>query len=265
MSKLGEHDVPDYLVERLLAGELPEAQAQALRARLERHPGGLDALQKAYAASNEAILHRHPSAQVAAEVRRRAAQSQKVERGRPFLLPALALGAMGAMFLLLTRNEPGTDATHGGPSVLHEGEEVIGIKGMRPHLLVYRKHEGAPQRLSARDPVRPGDVLQLAYVVPAPARDAAPPFGAILSVDAAHAVTLHFPTTPGQAARLQTQGETRLPVAYELDASPGFERFVLVMSPRPFDTNDVAQALERGQPLPSGTTHFELTFLKELP
>jgi hypothetical protein len=66
-------------------------------------------------------------------------------------------------------------------------------------------------------------------------------------------VTLHLPETSGRAAPLDARGETPLPHAFELDATPGVERFVFVTSPEPFDTGAVVAHLEgRAAHLPAG-------------
>ena len=63
--------VSDWLLERLAAGELPPAQERSLRERLAA-TGDTHRL-AALAASNREILAAHPAAEVAAEVRGRAA------------------------------------------------------------------------------------------------------------------------------------------------------------------------------------------------
>lgn len=251
--------VPAYLVERLAKGELPEAQAVALRAKLNEEPGGFDKAMSELAMSDEEIFAQHPSHIVANEVRRRAGIKAAPQR-QSFFVPVLAFAALGALALFAVLPRTGTPL--GLPGA--DGEETIGIKGAKPHLVVYRKRQGAPQRLDADDSVAPGDVLQVAYVVPPDASGAAAPYGVVVSIDANKAITLHLPTQAGVAQRLQTNGENRLSNAYELDSSRGFERFWLVMSPSPFDSRDVTSALQSGAPLPAGTTSFHITFTKEL-
>jgi hypothetical protein len=51
--------------------------------------------------------------------------------------------------------------------------------------------------------------------------------------------------------------------AYELDDSPGFERFVFVTADVPFDTQLVVGALKQGAPLPKGFTLWSVTLIKE--
>lgn len=261
MSKPKPTPVPQYLIERLAKGELPEAQLDALRARLELEPGGVGKAMQDVADSDDAIFAKHPAHVVANEIRRRAKTNARPTRPRPFILPALALGTLGALALLALA----PSATTRTVATRDLGEESIGIKGSKPHLVVYRKRKGSPQRLTPQDVVHPGDVLQVAYVVPPDPNGGANPYGIIVSIDAAKAVTMHLPTQDATAQSLMTNGENRLPNAYELDASKGFESFWLVTSATPFNVNDVATALSTGEPLPAGTSSFHITFTKELP
>jgi hypothetical protein len=133
-------------------------------------------------------------------------------------------------------------------------------KGLRPQLVVYRKHGGDAERLGAGAGVKAGDLLQLAYV------SAGRRFGVIASVDARGTVTPHLPALPGAATALAAHGETRLAHSYELDASPGFERFVFVTADEPFATEVVTRALQSGAaPLPPAFAIVEITLRKETP
>jgi hypothetical protein len=124
-----------------------------------------------------------------------------------------------------------------------ERAEQLTAKGLAPHLSIYRRTPASPERLSPQARVRAGDTLQLAYVA------AGQRFGVIASVDARGAVTLHLPEQPGPAVRLDDRAETALPHAFELDATPGFERFVLVTSEAPFDTRVVVENLVKQEPV----------------
>jgi len=56
-----------------------------------------------------------------------------------------------------------------------------------------------------------------------------------------------------------------LPRSYELDDSPGFERFVFVTSDNPFTTAEVAAAVTSGRPLPATFKVVDKTLKKEKP
>jgi hypothetical protein len=113
--------------------------------------------------------------------------------------------------------------------------------------------------LAAGARVRKGDTLQLGYVA------AGRRFGVIASIDARGTVTLHLPETPGPAAALERDGERALAHAFELDDSPGFERFVFVAADSLFTTADVTSALAAGHAFPTSLSTVEITLKKETP
>lgn len=231
--------VPDLLLERLAAGELPPAEAAAVRRRLETESGGaarLEALQR----SNEEILAALPPAVVAREVLRRKASADRaaaarrpVKRGLYVFLPVLA--AAGA-FAVSTAAPPPPD----DPGAL-EGPDTTRVKGAceAPCLLVYREGEQNPQRLRDGDAARPADHLQLGY------QSVGRPFGVVLSIDGRGAVTLHHPERVGESQALVKAGTGTIPRAYQLDDAPRFERFFLVTSATPLDVGSVLDAARR--------------------
>jgi len=107
--------------------------------------------------------------------------------------------------------------------------------------------------------VHRGDTLQIRYLA------AGKRFGVIASIDARGQITFHLPEAPGLAVALDRDGERALPHAYELDDSPGFERFLFVTSDAAFATAEVVQALKSGAALPASLTSFELPLKKETP
>ena len=253
--------VPEWLVERLARGELPPEAAADVRRRLVAD-GTPDRLAE-LAASDRAILAAHPPAAVAAEVRRRvravdahAARSTRARAWR-FALPGAALAAAAAAVLLVAIRPDVRDGIAGGST--SNGEE-INLRGLRPHLLAYRKTASGAARLEGTRRARAGDVLQLSYV------SAGRRFGVILSVDARGIVTLHLPESPGPALALVPRGENFLPHAFALDDTPGFERFVFVTADVPFSTGLAEEALRAGgRPLPEGFLAAELVVEKESP
>jgi hypothetical protein len=235
--------VPDWLLERLAAGELPAHEAREIEARLEAagERSRLDAL----AVSNAAILSAHPAAVIAAEVERRAWP----RRPLPGTWPLLALGGSAALALVLVSvgGPAGSDdqarerATAPFAGVEPEAEHLLD-KGLEPHLSIYRRTNASPERLAPKALVRAGDTLQLAYVA------AGRRFGVVASVDGRGVVNLHLPEAPGRAAALDDRGETALPHAFELDGTPGIERFVFVTSEAGFDTSAVVDHLSGKAP-----------------
>src|SRR5690606_12483839 len=96
----------------------------------------------------------------------------------------------------------------------------------------WRKTAGAPEQLAPGSVVAPGDVLQVTVI------RGDEPYGWIVSVDGAGAVTVH-----GGGAL--APGRTDLPTAYRLDDAPDFERFFLVTDDEPLPIEVVERAAER--------------------
>ena len=274
-----EGEVSDWLLEKIARGEIDAAESAWLAARL-RGPEGAKLKEElalrmaALEESSRQILAQHPPAQVAAEVRRRLALAEQAERRSTpgaarvwWVLGGVATGGVAlAALLLLVRPADQSGSVVPGVGLPLPGEEaaeITTIKGLKPQLAIYRKRkEGGDRadRLSAGTVVRPGDTLQLAYV------SAGRPYGVVASVDARGTVTLHLPEGDGPAARLAPRGETPLPHAFQLDATPGFERFVLIVADQPFSTALVREALRPGgPPLPANLQLNEHTLSKETP
>lgn len=208
---MSERDVPPLAREQLALGELPPERAAEVRARL----ADADAEVAAIKADDAKILADYPVARVAAEIRRRA----QPRRSRPWAwvaAPALAAAAV----VLFVRT---------GPEVPDPPDTGVRIKGLQPHLVLHRQQGDAVQPLAAPAEARAGDVLQVSYVAAGAAH------GIVLSIDGGGVVTLHHPRAEHGGTALRQDGAVRLPQAYELDAAPGFERFVFVTAAAPID------------------------------
>lgn len=265
-----EPKTPDWLIERLAQGELPAEVAAGVRARLAAEGRSADEEIAARAASDSATLAHLAPADVAAEVRRRAAQAgaAPVRRRTPWLVGGslVTAGALAAL-VLVVRAAPSTSS---GDTAL----EPTTIKGTRvtgARLFVYQHGAGGDRRLNDGARVARGDLLQLAYAT----SDTG--FGVLLSIDGSGVVTQHWPE-PGArvAAPLRSGGEVRLPSAYELDDAPAFERFFLVSADRPFQVAPIvaaartlssrsAEARRALLPVPSGFNQVSLALEKPAP
>jgi hypothetical protein len=91
-----------------------------------------------------------------------------------------------------------------------------------------------------------------------------PGYGVILSVDGRGRVTLHLPDEHSAgAAPLKGSRLVDVPIGYELDDAPGFERFFLVTAPAPFSVASVMEAahtLAASVRAPSAPLPLPLTF-----
>ncbi len=218
---------PEWLVERLHAGDLPPAEAEAVRARLAAE-GGLARLD-ALARDDARFAEAHPPGPAVGEIRRRAA-GRAAERARPrrLFLALVPLGVAAAAVVALRL--PGT--------ALRDVDGDTRIKGS-PHLTVHRQGAGDPEALARGARVRPGDVLQLSVV------SAGRPYGVVVSVDGRGVVTRHAPLGGPVAAALAPEGAVPLDHSYRLDDAPAFERFFLVTSETPFPVEPVLDAIAR--------------------
>jgi hypothetical protein len=245
--------VPDWLLERLNAGELPPKRAEDLFARLRAD--GEEQRLSHLAESDAEILTALPPAQVAREIERRAARAATAaearangpgtgRRQRPLwaFTTAAVFAASIAIFV----------------AVFQKDSEDTRIKGDEHHaaLRIYRKTKVGSELLGPNTEVSKGDTLQIRYLA------AGKHYGVIASVDGRGTVTLHLPESPGQAALLSREGERALAHAYELDDSPRFERFVFVTSDAHFATDDVVRSLRSGATLQAPFKTYEI-FLRK--
>lgn len=248
--------VPQLFVEQLAAGELNEARAESVMARLQAETDGLARLE-AVQTSNEAILSALPSSQVAERIERKLADALRVERAQRdataalesrdsgifeawrWLAPA-AVATLGLAFMLRTgpAAEPGesTDKPTAAQTATSPASDGDRAKGLTPHLQVFRKRGDDAERLRDGQRAWPRDVLQLRYV----AGDAA--FGTIVSIDGNGETTLHFPERSSDDTALESGKAIALPHAYELDDAPQFERFMLITHERPVDVEMILDA-----------------------
>jgi hypothetical protein len=254
--------ISDLLLEQYSLGELPARLARMVKDELE-HDADLRARLSALADSDEDILARYPAEAVVPEIRERllrqggrgAASSRNASSRTPrhsgagaapapgrkasplaWALPVAAMVVLAlSFFLVRERMAPGPETR---------------LKGLAPHLTVFRKTASGAEELPAGTLARRADVLQLSYS----AGDAK--YGVIFSVDGRGAITWHMPAGYRGGSRaapvLDSQGKVVLPSAYELDDAPGFERFFLVYSSVPFDVGDVEHAARALSSLPVG-------------
>lgn len=248
--------IPDVIVELLALGELEEAEAAEVRARLEADGDPrLEAIER----SNAEVLARYPVHEEVEQLTRalRAGSSpvtpvsraaRRPRRGLTVVTAALALAASVALVWAWGPLADGEDTPEPEP----ERVAVVTVERPPPAPLDHVRHKGTQRLVIHRrgrdaplgpgDAVEPGDVLQLSYA------NGARRHGVIVSLDGAGVATLHWPAQRGDPTDL-SPGLVRLDYAYELDEAPGFERFFFVAADEPLDVDVVvaaARALESG-------------------
>jgi len=231
--------ISDWTIERLALGELPEAEANALRAELRA--AGDDRLAR-IEASNAEILADYPPLRMAEAIRTRVdiASSRQTHPAWIWFPAGLAIAAVLAL-LWVWRAPGGEPESLEGVSIAQRdpsGPETIRFKG-DPALLLYRQLGETRVQVAAGTIVEAGEVLQVAY------RASGAQHGVILSIDGRQVVTLHFPGDPAASTALNQGGVIALEHGYELDDAPAFERFFLVTASEPIDVAQVKRAAER--------------------
>ena len=247
MHHTNSRKVSDLALEQYHLGELRPSEERRVRQLLERDSDLRSRLAEILRSDQE-IRERYPAERVVPQIRervlrqetdarhaapaasgkpggsRRAAGSSTASRWRlPTPAWAIPVAAMALVLLSL-------------PIFLRPSDQTR-LKGASPHLVVFRKTLSGAEELAPGAAAKRGDVLQISYV----AADAK--YGVIFSVDGRGTLTWHVPRgyRGGEmtAPALDPHGPSLLPTAYELDDAPGFERFFLVYSTRPFKVAEV--------------------------
>lgn len=117
--------------------------------------------------------------------------------------------------------------------LLEEGPDTTIIKGLTPDVQVLALIDGAVRPIER---AAAGQRVQLSVV------GAGASHGVLLSVDGRGGVTLHHPRSANDSTALPIGEALRLPDSFVLDDAPGFERFILVTSPRAIDVVLVLEA-----------------------
>jgi hypothetical protein len=122
------------------------------------------------------------------------------------------------------------------PTAIEEPVSTERVKGLEPHLRLYRKTVEGSEALEDGTAAKEGDLIRVGY------RVIESRFGVILSVDGRGSVTLHLPQNGDRARPLKTDELVLLDVAYELDDAPRWERFYFITGTTSFDVAPVVKA-----------------------
>jgi len=237
--------VPDFLLEQLLAGELPPGREKEVLQELEDEPGGRERLARLRDSSRE-ILSRYPPEAVVPEIKSRLAPAVLLRSSRRCswtTVPTLALAAAIVLFVLLPFMRKGPPENM--PTVAPDGRETYPTRTKgEPRLIIHRRTPSGEEPLASGSSARPGDLIQIQYLA------AEATHGVILSRDGRGEVILHFPSSTEHSTALSGGGVQPLPHAFELDDAPDFERFVFVTAGRNIDVRMVLAAAESLGPSP---------------
>lgn len=142
-----------------------------------------------------------------------------------------ALAASAAVIVLIL-NFPAFNGNI--PAV--KDDDVIRIKGMEPGISIHRKTGSRIEELKDMTEASQGDLLQIGYTSTGEYKHAV-----ILSIDGRKAVTLHYPESESGETLIKVNRKVMLKRSYELDDSPYYEKFVLIISKKPLDVKSVIE------------------------
>ena len=220
-------DVPDWKLERYLLGDLPREDLAQIQAEIYANPAlqeRLDALEQ----SNREILEAYPPGWMARQIRERANGGEKPKIRMAFVFRPWWLSAVAAVVVFAFVTTLWTPES-----------ELTRLKGLRPHLILFRKTETGSERLVTGALAREHDLIRVVY------QAAGRAYGVILSADGRGAVTVHLPSEGARSVRLETRESTPLDFAYELDDAPHWERFYFITADTPFAVPPIVQAAQR--------------------
>ena len=269
--------LPEWKIERYILGELPAEEMQKigrLRAEDAELAAEIDRLQ----ASNQEILAKYTTEDMAAMIRQRAAQREKQRRAaegetqaeqndgsaaerrtRPFfslphvVFPA-ALAAALALFILFSGQfaffglpggtgsiGDGTGAAESGTNPQAGGPDIQGLEG---DIGIRLKGMEAGIQIFRKN----GEEVEMLE----PGAEAAEgdllqigfvapetKYAVLFSVDGRGLVTLHSPDSTRQTTAIAEQGRVLTEASYRLDNAPEYERFYLVTSTAKLDAMEV--------------------------
>jgi hypothetical protein len=243
--KLPEGCITDLTFDEWHAGELDEQQVR----ELQQHVNGCARCQARHQALKmqaSDFLGRYPELELP--------ERRKVVPLRPrkaiwaWTTGAASLAA-AAVLLLVLRPDSGQEVNGGGTRV--KGGSRIGF---------HVEHDGRVRSGSSGQVVHPGDRLRFVVTTTEPQHVA------ILSLDAAGAASVYYPSTAISRAFGLVRNQP-VETGVELDATLGRERLWGIFCDEPFDVEPLRQALEGQAKLPPlpGCAVDELSLTKEPP
>lgn len=149
----------------------------------------------------------------------------------------LSIASAAAMILVIIFMIPGIRTTD---NTKFTYENDVRIKGLESKLLLFRMKGKEIEELRNMDAARSGDIIQVAYIAAGEYKH-----GVILSIDGRGTVTLHLPDGSSSGDKLILNRKVLLNKSYELDDSPSFERFIMILSTDPINAADIIEKAKK--------------------
>jgi hypothetical protein len=263
--------IPDIYIEQYLLGELPENLRKEMDILIPDNPE-LNHRITEMKKSNEDILSSYPVQSMTAAIMERKEEQEISSReyasgfrpaddsrevlysSRPGLTASLknilnrisslsarrytlSLASAAVMMLVIIFMIPGIRNTD---NLKIPADDSVRIKGLDSKLLLYRMKGREVEELKNLTAARKGDVVQVGYIAAGDYRH-----GMILSIDGRGTVTMHLPYSTASGDELVMNKRILLNKSYELDDSPSFERFIMILSADPINTAEIVEKAKK--------------------
>ncbi|HNX22614.1 MAG TPA: hypothetical protein PKG60_01105 [Spirochaetota bacterium] len=262
------NQIPDIYIEQYLLGELPENLRNEMDELIAQNPGLNDRISR-IKKSNGDILSGYPAGLIVPQIIKKinikgadlrpadkAFNPAEASTGFISALPeplknivktfrsvssrryTLSLAsAAAAMILVIIFMIPGTRNT---VNIDTPYDDTVRIKGLDSKLLLYRMKGKEIEELKNMDTARSGDIIQVGYIASGNYK-----YGVILSIDGRGSVTMHLPDESSSGKELDLNKRILLNKSYELDNSPSFERFIMILSADPINSSDIIEKAKK--------------------
>ncbi len=183
--------------------------------------------------SNKLILKQYSSELVEQKVFRKLDNKSKIiKRKKAILFSLNARIAYAFSFLLIFLigffwfGEDNSDLKNEKNTFVDRVKGVVNENNHNSRLMIYRKNNDDVDLLTKGSLLKASDLIQLAYFS---RKDS---YGVIFSVDSKGLISLHYPISEKNSSKLIIRKKTFLSRAFELDDTPGFEKFYFISSNR---------------------------------
>ena len=246
---LNDSNISDLLLEKYLLNELIDEDLKRVQDYL-KNPEALNRL-NALKASNKEILEAFPPEEMVTiiEGRRHNYFDNLFKAIYSLFTKPISRYAFGSAFAIVFIYFLVT------PFFLSNYEQYKPnrLKGLKQHLLIYKKSGSSVEKLTHNSFAKENDILQISYV------SSGFKYGMIFSIDGRRAVTLHYPANIKDNSLLNPEGEIFLQNSFQLDDAPSFEKFIFLASNK---TINVKETLNKITLLLESNNSIE-TFLSE--
>lgn len=216
-------------LERYVLGALSDAERKDMDARVAADPALAIKVER-IRSQDQAFAVRFPAETVVPEIQAAARPEPKTRAKSPMewlngITIAFPMGGRRAFAFALMLLLAAPLILWNIPSGIR-GER---LKGKQAELRLYRNTDAGAERVASGSQAAAGDVFQVEF------HPGTYAYGAVVSLDGNGSVTLHWPVDSDGSTALSALSGNRLPSSFQLDDSPRFERFHLLLFRKPPD------------------------------